>query len=501
MLQQPGATRFLPHAVLATLTVVVVPAAAVSLVAASARPWQVFASVLLAMACSIAVASIGSALWARRPDASDILFADLMLWGWLRRVRAERRLAQAEGVLDADADEAGVARLDRRRRCRVLQRLAAELEAKDAYTLGHSRRVTRHCENIARELGLPSDEIARVRIAASVHDVGKARVPRAVLTKPGRLTEEEFTVVKRHAIEGAEMVTGLGDPGITAMVRHHHERLDGSGYPDGLRGDEIPLGARIIAVGDTFDALTSHRPYQPSQSHRRALEMISEEAGKRLDREAVDAFVRYYSGKKGVALSALGLVAEARVASWAGAFGGAAGSSVPQSVAGVLAAALAGVSLAGEPSAAGAAVERAQARDAATAVTRADAASPRPSPPPADADRSGRRAEVVRGEVVRGPRAERAPNQSPPGEVGGGGSTPEPPPSSPTPAPAPEPVIEPPAIEPPAVKVPDVRLPEIAVPELQSPELEPVELSVDVPVVQAPPVNVELGPLRVELPG
>ena len=177
--------------------------------------------------------------------------------------------------------------LSRERRCKILQRLAAMLEAKDAYTLGHSRRVTRHAERIAREMGLSREDVARVRIAASVHDVGKVHTPRQILAKPGSLTPDELAVMQRHPADGARMVAEIGDPEITAMVRHHHERLDGSGYPDGLRGEEIPLGARIISVADTFDAVTSSRAYHGPRKHRRALDVISEEAGPRLDPDVV----------------------------------------------------------------------------------------------------------------------------------------------------------------------------------------------------------------------
>jgi putative nucleotidyltransferase with HDIG domain len=323
-------TRFLAHAVVATLAVIVLPAVAVAFVGTLGSPWPVMVSVLLAMALSVAAASAGSAIWARRPGSRDMGFADLMLWGWLRRVRAERRLAEARGLLGASVSATEPVELGRDRRCKVLQQLAAELEAKDSYTLGHSRRVTRHSERIARELGLADDEVARIRIAASVHDVGKLRTPRELLTKPGSLSDEEFAVVRRHAVDGAEMVAELGDAALTEMVCHHHERLDGSGYPDGLTGDDIPLGARIIAVADTFDAMTSNRPYNRSCKHWRALEVLSEEADSHLDPEAVAGFLRYYSGIRGVAWSAFGFAAQLRLAGRAGgALSGVGGWSVP----------------------------------------------------------------------------------------------------------------------------------------------------------------------------
>ncbi len=107
-----------------------------------------------------------------------------------------------------------------------------------------------------------------------MHDVGKVETPTAVLHKAGRLSDEEFDIVKRHPVDGADMVATLDDDELTAIVRHHHERLDGTGYPDGLAGDEIPLGARILAVADTFDAITSTRPYRQANPHKKALDIL-----------------------------------------------------------------------------------------------------------------------------------------------------------------------------------------------------------------------------------
>src|SRR4051812_39605758 len=119
-------------------------------------------------------------------------------------------------------------------------------------------------------MGLPAAEVAKVRTAAALHDVGKLHTPRSILTKPGRLTDSEFALIKRHPVDGAVMTSGIGDPEISAMIRHHHERLDGRGYPDGLSGEDIPVGARIISVADTFDAITSHRTYRRAAHHKRA---------------------------------------------------------------------------------------------------------------------------------------------------------------------------------------------------------------------------------------
>ena len=178
--------------------------------------------------------------------------------------------------------------------------------------------MTRHSERIARELGLPQELVAKVRIAAAVHDVGKIKTPREVLTKPGRLDDSEFEIIKQHPVDGAAMVLDLGDDEITAMVRHHHERLDGTGYPDRLAGDEIPLGARIIAVADTFDAMTSSRPYRAACKHKKALDVLAKEAGAQLDPAPVAAFMRYYSGKRSVGWTALAAAAPQRLGAWLG---------------------------------------------------------------------------------------------------------------------------------------------------------------------------------------
>jgi putative nucleotidyltransferase with HDIG domain len=251
---------------------------------------------------SLLVAYGGRGLWEMRPGSRDILFSDLMLWGWLRRWRLERRLGDAVALLGLDTKAVAERRdeLDRAARIKALKRLANALEARDPYTHGHSRRVARYSTMIAKKLGLPAADVAKVRLAATVHDVGKLVVPLEILHKPSRLTDEEFDVIKRHAPVGADMVRPLGDDELTEMVAHHHERLDGSGYPSQLSGDGIPLGARIIAVADTFDALTSNRPYRPVKRHRDVFQILREEAGTQLDPAAVQAFSRCYSAFWGI---------------------------------------------------------------------------------------------------------------------------------------------------------------------------------------------------------
>jgi putative nucleotidyltransferase with HDIG domain len=294
---------------IATAFVVVLPALAVWAIVPRGEVALLALSVPCGMLLSVLAANVGGALWKRTPGSRDVVFADLMLWGWLRRLRAERRLARAETLMDGDPEGLSV---------EALTELSALLDTRDSYTYGHSQRVARHAERIATAMGLSTAEVARVRTAAALHDVGKLHTPRTILNKPGRLTDEEFALIRRHPVDGAAMSVGLDDPTVTAMIRHHHERLDGAGYPAGLAGENIPLGSRIIAVADTFDAMTSNRAYRRARSHKRALDVLREEAGGQLDAGAVAAFLGYYRGRRGVVWSAFAAAAPQRLFAWLG---------------------------------------------------------------------------------------------------------------------------------------------------------------------------------------
>jgi putative nucleotidyltransferase with HDIG domain len=172
----------------------------------------------------------------------------------------------------------------------ALERLAVALEGRVPGISGHSHRVAAYAGDLARALGLPKEEEKRLARAGAVHDIGKTCVPGSVLNKPGPLTAGEWRLVRQHAATGAAMVSELGDPDLTAFVRHHHERFDGRGYPDRLAGEQIPLGARVLAVVDTFDALTSNRPYRRAVGHERALAVLDAEAGTQFDPEVVSCF-------------------------------------------------------------------------------------------------------------------------------------------------------------------------------------------------------------------
>ena len=508
-----GAARYLPHAVVATLFVVGAPAMAVYAVVPVAGLWMSIAAVPAAIGLSLAAAATGSWIWMRWPGSRDLVFSDLMLWGLLRRLRAERRLAGAEAVLGLRGEVADHERVE------GLERLARLLEARDVYTHGHSRRVTRHAERIARAMGLHPSDVATVRTAAALHDIGKLHTPRAILNKPGGLTEEEFAVIKRHPVDGAAMLAQVGDDEIAMIVRHHHERLDGAGYPDGLAGEDIPLGARIIAVADTFDAMTSSRSYRGACRHKKALDVLSKEAGTQLDADAVAAFLGYYSGRRSVAWSAVAGALPQRVFAWLGSATQGFGSATA-AVAPLLPAVGAAALLAAGPGGPVAGPEVPRLKPLVASPTR-----PAPDAVPAVRTAQVRRArsEASNGprlSVVRGaPRAGgRAPARAPsrraapdrPGAParGGTGSTPgsaaqqgavaaQPAPSSPAPSltaqPSPGPVTVPevalPEVVLPPVQVPEVKLPPARLPPVDLPEVPQAE----VPQVELPELDLPLG--------
>ena len=170
--------------------------------------------------------------------------------------------------------------------------LANALEAKDVYTRGHSERVGASSRRLALALGLAAADAEIVARAGLLHDIGKIGVPEAVLRKPGPLTPDEWALMQRHPLVGAQIVAPFEFfTAGAAVIRSHHERMDGSGYPEGLAGDSIPIGARIVAVADVYDALTSDRPYRPAMSTAAALELLAVQAGRGLDRELVALFV------------------------------------------------------------------------------------------------------------------------------------------------------------------------------------------------------------------
>ena len=175
----------------------------------------------------------------------------------------------------------------------TVRALANAVEARDAYTGRHAERVAAYGLSISRAAGLSLADDPETEFGFLLHDVGKVAVPDAILFKPDPLTEAERTVMERHTMIGWDILRDidfLGDAKL--VVRHHHERWDGAGYPDGLAGEDIPVAARVFSVADTFDALTTDRPYRPGMDADRAREVIAAESGAQFDPDVVAAFLR-----------------------------------------------------------------------------------------------------------------------------------------------------------------------------------------------------------------
>jgi len=176
----------------------------------------------------------------------------------------------------------------------AIETLVATVEAKDIYTYGHSARVSKLAWQIAERIGLPEEEQETIRRAGLLHDVGKIGIPESILGKQGRLTEEEWAYIRSHPHIGESIIRQMGSERLAEVqqiVRHHHEHLDGGGYPDGLAGQAVPLGARILAVADAYDGMTSNRPYRKPFSSGAAIEELRRCAGSQFDRRAVEAIV------------------------------------------------------------------------------------------------------------------------------------------------------------------------------------------------------------------
>ncbi|HEX6104068.1 MAG TPA: HD domain-containing phosphohydrolase [Gemmatimonadales bacterium] len=187
-----------------------------------------------------------------------------------------------------------------------VQMLARALEAKDAYTRGHSIRVSQYAVGTAERLGFTGPSLDGIRLGAELHDIGKIGTREAVLHKPGMLTADEFRQITEHPLLGERMLSPLAreQPDVLRIVRSHHERLDGHGFPDGLRGEKIPIEARIVAVADTFDAITTRRPYRESRPPADAMTELRRVAGTQLDPDAVEAFVAAFPDPGALPLSA-----------------------------------------------------------------------------------------------------------------------------------------------------------------------------------------------------
>jgi response regulator RpfG family c-di-GMP phosphodiesterase len=235
----------------------------------------VWAIAVIEIATLLAVAQLSHS-W----DASLVLVATaLVVVGVVGAAVAGEQQARLAAVQEA--------------RTEMLQRLARVIEFRDIDTGTHVERMGEYCALIARCLGWSEDAIARLRAAAPMHDVGKVAVPDRILLKPGPLTQEERLVMQRHTTVGYEMLAGSSSAEIelgAEIALTHHEHFDGSGYPCGLSGADIPMAGRIVAVADVFDALTSDRVYRPAMSVGDALQILHEGRARQFDPKVLDAF-------------------------------------------------------------------------------------------------------------------------------------------------------------------------------------------------------------------
>jgi len=198
------------------------------------------------------------------------------------RKQAEEKLQQTLGILRKSI---GV----------TIQVMVSAIEVRDPYTAGHQKRVADLARSIATEMGLNKDKIEGIRMAGSIHDIGKLAIPSEILAKPTKLTNIEFSLIKEHSQSGYEMLKDVESPWpLAQIVYQHHERINGSGYPRNLKGDEIIIEARIMAVADVVEAMASHRPYRPGLGLEAALEEIEKNKGITYDDVVADACLRIF---------------------------------------------------------------------------------------------------------------------------------------------------------------------------------------------------------------
>jgi putative nucleotidyltransferase with HDIG domain len=180
----------------------------------------------------------------------------------------------------------------------TVRAMALTVESRDPYTAGHQQRVANLARAIAQEMGLPRDRVDGIRMAGVIHDVGKVSVPAEILSKPGHISEIEFSIIKTHAQVGYDILKNIDFPWpIADMVLQHHEKVNGTGYPSGLSGDAIMLEARVLVVADVVEAMVSHRPYRPALGIDKALEEITLNRGVLYDPQAVDACLTLFREK------------------------------------------------------------------------------------------------------------------------------------------------------------------------------------------------------------
>jgi HD-GYP domain-containing protein (c-di-GMP phosphodiesterase class II) len=218
-----------------------------------------------------------------------------------RRTMLEVRRLREKYQEDLQRQVAELSRKNQEMFLAQVQMAVTMLEAKDPYTRGHSHRVAEYATAVGRRLGMDEAVLHELRLAGELHDIGKIGTRDAVLNKPGKLTPEEFEEIRRHTTDGEQMLGILraDHPEVLHVVRWHHERMDGSGFPDGLMGIRIPVSARVVAVVDAFDAMTSTRAYRRKQGAEDAVRELERCRGTQFDAEVIDAFLALYRDAPG----------------------------------------------------------------------------------------------------------------------------------------------------------------------------------------------------------
>jgi putative nucleotidyltransferase with HDIG domain len=256
------------------------------------------------------VAEVATAVECLKLGALDYISKPMMIEEV--RARVDKALEKRDLVLQnrfyQQHLESRVRELDRRNKQSLIngvQMLVHALEAKDAYTSGHSARVSRYAVKTAVQLGYTGDRLEQIRLGGELHDIGKIGTREDLLNKPGPLTPQEFQQIKEHAALGERILAPFlsESASVLRIVRSHHERLDGAGFPDGLSGGSIPLEARIVAVVDAFDAMTTNRAYRPTPTPPDAVGELRRCAGTHFDTEVVEAFLRAFPDPAVLALS------------------------------------------------------------------------------------------------------------------------------------------------------------------------------------------------------
>lgn len=261
----------------------------------------IFISALTETADKLAAFRAGGVDYVSKPFQTEEVLARVRTHLQLRHMQRqlESQVADRTAELRVTCDALRESQGQYRRMLeQTIQAIAFTVEKRDPYTAGHQERVSQLAVAIAQTLGLPPNQIDGIRLGGMIHDLGKISVPAEILSRPGRLSETEFMLVKSHSEVGADILRQVEFPWpVMDMILQHHERMDGSGYPNGLRGDAILLEARILAVADVVEAMASHRPYRAALGIDKALDEIRGDAGRLYDPDVCSACLRLFEAE------------------------------------------------------------------------------------------------------------------------------------------------------------------------------------------------------------